>query len=154
MQREAENNKEAAAAFSRTDDKRASQPVVSPVHREIAPTYDRLADNLFELLHNEEKDRQNKSKAVPAEIADGLKGFGAGSLLLGVLSKCMIVGCDVHKLTYPDFDIVEHYSEDMPVPEEFRQAREKITSLPQTVIAVLVYNDHLEFLQVDGTLFQ
>lgn len=141
MQREAENNKKADAAFSKTDNKSASQPVVSPVHKEIAPAYDRLADNLFELLHNEKSDRQNKINVVPAEIADGLKFFGTGSLLLGVLSKCMISGCDVHKLSYPDFDIVEHYPENEAVPEEFKQAREKINSLPQTVIAVLVYND-------------
>jgi hypothetical protein len=158
MLRKAENNKKAdvISPKPKADNYNRPQPTTlnTPSHKTIDNNYSNLADDLFTLLHEEKKGdaNNNKTSVAQSEISGTLKNWPSDSIFLGVLSKCKIAGCDVHKISLPDFNIIEHYSENQSIPEPFIEARQRIKTLPQTVIAVLVYSDRLEFLQIDGTL--
>jgi hypothetical protein len=75
----------------------------------------------------------------------------AESKFLGILAKCKISGCDVHALD-SNLNIVSHFRQHEQINDEFKKARPLAAVLPDTIIAVLVYSDHLSYLYSNGKL--
>lgn len=147
--RDTERKRPAVTDASTKNDLQAARLVkLAPGKKESY--YVELADLLFDLMHYE-KDEKSSPLQVPQKTTATLKERDVDSTLIGVLARCAIEGCDVHKLTYPDFDIIEHYPEDEAVPEIFTEARTRINAMPQNTVAVLIFNDHMLFLRIDGT---
>lgn len=75
----------------------------------------------------------------------------AESKFLGILAKCKIQGCDVHALD-SNLNIISHFRSHEKIDECFEKARALAGTLPDTIIAILVYSDHLSYLYSNGKL--
>lgn len=113
-----------------------------------AGTASALADICFDLW-SAERTAAIKDQLVGGLLAAVLDQAGGG-VLLGLLGKCQIRGCDVHVLTL-EHDIVRHLSTDAPTPTGFSGAREYWRAPHDAAVAVLVYSDHLDVVLLDGT---
>lgn len=113
-----------------------------------AGTASALADICFDLWSAE------RTSAIAHQLVERLlsavREQAGGGVLLGVLGKCQIKGCDVHVLTL-EHDIVRHLSADAPTPKGFSGARTYWRAPHDAAVAVLVYSDHLDVVFLDGT---
>lgn len=75
----------------------------------------------------------------------------AESKFLGILAKCKISGCDVHALD-SNLNIISHFRQHEQISDEFKKARPLAAVLPDTIIGILVYSDHLSYLYSNGKL--
>jgi len=112
----------------------------------------KLADLMWEIQHSEQSVRDGGTRGVRVQRCGTTATDAGGASLLGVLGRCALDGCDVHRLSWPSCEIVEHYRVGQPVSAEFEAARTKLMCSPDTVVAVLIYNDHLEYVRLDGTV--
>jgi len=113
----------------------------------------RLANLLFDLQGD--KNHDHVCGATPARgkesVKDTLKQKQLEKpLLLGVLGKCIIDGCNVHVLTATG-NILEHIEVNKPMAPEFKAAREYLLRAADSAVGVLVYKDFMEVIRLDGS---
>jgi hypothetical protein len=102
---------------------------------------------LFELQGEGEKNHtlHHQTKQLLAQKQ------GENSHFLGIMGKCMIDGCDVHTLTTQG-DIIEHFPVGEPTAPIFTRAREALSQATSNTVGVLVYDDRIEMILLDGTI--
>ena len=111
-----------------------------------------VSNELFEIYLAERRDESVSEKPLTTTRKLLIKWASPGeSRLLGVIGKCMIPGCDVHLLTLQQY-VIRHFDLSSAIPDSFENARAYLKAPEDGVIAVLVYNDHMEVLMVDGTV--
>lgn len=74
------------------------------------------------------------------------------SVLHGIIAKCRIEGCDCHAIN-PNGEILEHFKERGPMPEELRKGRTMMLKYPDCK-CVEVYTDCCRIIQKDGTVLK
>ncbi len=72
------------------------------------------------------------------------------SVLLGVLAKCYITGCDCHAIT-PNGDILAHFQQGGELPEDLKKGRTVLRKYPECQ-CVEVYTDCCRVIDPDGTV--
>ena len=108
-----------------------------------------LSDLAFQLQQSELSG--DPSQDICQQLVGILKSAGAvDSKLLGVVGKCSVPGCDVHSLTL-DNEIIEHYRPDQILAEQFQKARAHLNEGPDSVVAVMVFENHFEEIHLDGS---
>lgn len=127
--------------------------VLTPVAKAISPSRVQIADLLFELQGDNSSDhRLNQTKdQLLSDVKRGVADLKREQpKLLGLLGRCAIEGCDVHKLD-DSGNILEHYSFNESLPAPFAKARSVLANSAGSTIGILVYDDHLEFIFLDGS---
>lgn len=105
---------------------------------------------ILELRDNHTMDKSFAKNAQTAKELEALPKK-AESTFLGILAKCKIDGCDVHALD-SSLNIINHYRDHEKIDEAFAKARPFAAALPDSIIAILVYSDHLSYLYGNGKL--
>ena len=71
--------------------------------------------------------------------------------LLGILGRCAIEGCDVHTLS-DSGDYINHFTPSEALSGQFAKARMALQQCDSPTIGILVYNDRLELISLNGTV--
>lgn len=118
---------------------------------EPADGWQQIAGLLVE-LHDAERSRAEAgvTQAVEALVARAKPLKGMRGRCLGMLSGCAIGGCDVHTLDRK-MRIVRHFRHDESVPKGYELARAALRGCEPNTIAIVVYENHLERLLLNGT---
>ena len=75
----------------------------------------------------------------------------AESVLLGVLSKCYIRGCDCHAIT-SEGTILDHYRQDAPLPMELEKGRKILKRYQYQCKCVEVYRNCCRVVMLDSSV--
>lgn len=72
------------------------------------------------------------------------------SVRLGMISRCAVPGCDVHFVDESQ-NIMEHVPAGQRMEDRFQAARELVSTMPNSFMAIVVYTDRFEALLANGT---
>lgn len=132
-----------------------SKTTVSPTAKAFVKNTElkSLTKLLFSLEKNDKHDYaldSNQYLLAFESLRHHKQGIKKESIFLGAIAKCAISGCDVHVLN-DKLEIEKHYDKQEQIDSSFELARKLIRTLPESAFCILVYNDHLEMLNADGT---
>lgn len=77
-------------------------------------------------------------------------GTGLKDILIGVLSRCYIGGCDCHAIS-PEGKVMEHFRDNMPLPNGLQKGRALLKKYPDCK-CVEVYTDCCRVISSDSTV--
>ena len=85
-----------------------------------------------------------------AEMFQELLASAQPSVRLGIISRCIIGGHDVH-LVDEQQNILSHFKNSEEVPPGFEKARALVAGLPRNIMALVVFTDRVEALMANGS---
>lgn len=88
--------------------------------------------------------QQDQAKAIVSELSKAEIKF------LGLIAKCWIHGNDCHMLN-SELEIMVHFAKEEMIDEGFEKARKMIPGLASNVMGLMVYNNSIQYLYIDGT---
>ena len=109
-------------------------------------------EEIIEMLkENMDEDEAEQIRAIFLEEFAQIE-IEMSSIMLGVLSKCYISGCDCHAIT-PEGSILEHFKIDEAMPEGYEHGRIAFNKYPDCK-CVEVYTNCCRVVMYDGEVVE